>query len=178
MSRFHRTENPHRRPLFPPPLRQRAFEDFFPGVVYGPMGFPGGSVQENGRDKVVNMSRIVLISTLVFTLLAVSGWAASPGWMPLFGPKAVMDSWRRIIANTAEIHFTLTGAQALICGEIGVVTVFESIQNVPGDERTTSGTFATNLFAYEKNQARWMLFHHHASHAAFPHEIEEGTLLV
>ncbi|MCH8078021.1 MAG: nuclear transport factor 2 family protein [SAR324 cluster bacterium] len=101
-----------------------------------------------------------------------------PGWMPLFGPKAVMDSWRRIIANTAEIHFTLTGAQALICGEIGVVTVFESIQNVSGDERTSSGTFATNLFAYEKDQARWMLFHHHASHSASPHEMEEGTLLV
>ncbi|MEE8433781.1 MAG: nuclear transport factor 2 family protein, partial [bacterium] len=29
-----------------------------------------------------------------------------PGWMPLFGPKAVMDSWKRIIENTTEIRFT------------------------------------------------------------------------
>lgn len=101
-----------------------------------------------------------------------------PGWMPLFGPKAVMDSWRRIIENTAEIHFTLTGDKAFICGEIGVVTVFESIQNAIGDERTTSGTFATNLFAFDRDPERWMLFHHHATHSAFPHEIEEGTLLV
>ncbi|MCH8076214.1 MAG: nuclear transport factor 2 family protein [SAR324 cluster bacterium] len=101
-----------------------------------------------------------------------------PGWMPLFGPKAVMDSWKRIIENTTEIRFTLTGEHARISGEIGVVTVFESIQNAIGDERSTSGTFATNLFAFDHGRERWMLFHHHASHSAFPHEIEEGTLLV
>ena len=98
--------------------------------------------------------------------------------MPLFGPKAVMDSWKRIVENTAEIHFTLTGDKAFISGKIGVVTVFESIQNAIGDERSASGTFATNLFAFERGQERWMLFHHHATHSAFPHEIEEGTLLV
>jgi len=101
-----------------------------------------------------------------------------PGWTPLFGPKPVMDSWKRIIENTSESHFTLTGEQAFIHGEIGVVTVFESIQNAIGDERHASGTFATNLFAFEAKLERWMLFHHHASHSAIPHEIEEGTLLV
>ncbi len=34
-----------------------------------------------------------------------------PGWSPLYGEKAVMDSWKRIIENTASMHFDLLNVQ-------------------------------------------------------------------
>ena len=99
-----------------------------------------------------------------------------PGWPPLWGGRAVMDSWRRIIANTQEIRFTLTGVRAHIQGGVGVVTLFEHIWNRAGDQRQGSATAATNLFAWDPGAMRWRLFHHHASHA--PVETEEPEPLL
>lgn len=100
-----------------------------------------------------------------------------PGWAPLRGPKAVIDSWRRILSNTAEIRFSLSGAEAHVSGSVGAVTVYESISSRVGTERHASGAISTNLFHFDSQAERWMLFHHHASHVAVPEE-EGGVLLV
>lgn len=101
-----------------------------------------------------------------------------PGWPPLSGIRPVMESWKTIIENTAEIRFSLSGARARIAGRVGLVTVFESIQNAAGDERQQTGAVSTNLFAFDEEKQQWLLFHHHASHSLIPPDEEEGPLLV
>lgn len=101
-----------------------------------------------------------------------------PGWPPLFGARPVLESWQRIIENTAEIQFFLSGARAEIAGRTGWVTVFESIQNTMGHERHDSGTVSTNIFGFNPETSSWKIFHHHASHSLIPPEEGEGTLLV
>ena len=100
-----------------------------------------------------------------------------PGWPPLWGSRAVQDSWRRIIANTQEIHFTLTGVRAHIRNGVGVVTLFEHIWNRSGDERQGSATAATNLFAWDAAAETWRLFHHHAAHAPVETDAPEPLLV-
>ncbi len=101
-----------------------------------------------------------------------------PGWPPLAGARAVMESWQTIIENTAGIRFSLSGARARIVGQVGIVTVFESIHNAVGDERQQSGAVSTNLFAFDPRQQRWLIFHHHASHTRIPPDEDGETLLV
>ena len=108
-----------------------------------------------------------------------------PGWSPLRGARAVLDSWRRIIENTSSIRFELSQEEAHIFGgdsnPIGSVIVFERIVNEagsqPGNERSDSGAISTNLFAFDREASLWLLFHHHASHVVVPEE-EGGVLLV
>ena len=99
-----------------------------------------------------------------------------PGWPPLIGYPAVLDSWQRIMRNTSLIRFSLTGVRAHLAGELGIVTCTEQIQNESGQERHNSGAVSTNLFSYHRQEARWLLFHHHAAHTEIPAEGDEGVL--
>jgi ketosteroid isomerase-like protein len=97
------------------------------------------------------------------------GWQALRGWMP------VLDSWKRIIANTASISFTLTSVTGHVDGEIGVVTMYENIASRVGHERHTSSTVSTNLFGYDEEHG-WRIFHHHSAHVALPGEADDTLL--
>lgn len=99
-----------------------------------------------------------------------------PGWSPLYGEKPVMDSWKRIMENTAVMHFDLVNVQGRVEGHTGVVTLFEQIQSQVGQERHSSGAVSTNLFAYDAQSGMWRLFHHHASNAVVPDDFELGPL--
>ena len=101
-----------------------------------------------------------------------------PGWAPLRGTRPVLESWERIIANTAEMHFALSGAEAALSGDVGIVTVFEGIYSTVGHERHSSGVISTNLFGWDAETGMWKIFHHHASHAVVPEDTEAGPLLV
>jgi ketosteroid isomerase-like protein len=101
-----------------------------------------------------------------------------PGWMPLYGARPVLESWERIIANTGDIHFALSGARATIAGDVGIVTVFEAIHSTVGRERHSSSAVSTNLFGWDDAAGQWKLFHHHASHSVVPEDPETGPLLV
>jgi ketosteroid isomerase-like protein len=98
-----------------------------------------------------------------------------PGWQALRGWRAVLDSWKRIIANTASIAFTLTGVTGHVDGEIGVVTLYENIASKVGQERHTSTTVSTNLFGFDPDRG-WLLFHHHSAHTALPGDAEDAVL--
>lgn len=113
-----------------------------------------------------------------------------PGWPPLRGVRAVMDSWKRIIENTSSIQFELSQEEAHISGgnaaPIGSVTVLERIVNEAGPqagggehggEGGGGGVISTNLFVFNRKISMWLLFHHHASQVSMPEE-EEGVLLV
>ena len=99
-----------------------------------------------------------------------------PGWPPLQGYRPVLESWQRIIANTTFISFHLAQVQAHVLGHVGVVTANESIASQAGSERYTSGTVATNLFAFDADAGLWKIFHHHASHTGLPAQLNEDVL--
>ena len=101
-----------------------------------------------------------------------------PGWAPLRGRRPVLESWARVIENTETIHFDLSGAEATLSGDVGIVTVFEAISSTVGQERHSSGVVATNLFGWDEKASLWKLFHHHASHCVLPEDSEAGPLLV
>jgi ketosteroid isomerase-like protein len=99
-----------------------------------------------------------------------------PGWQALRGWRPVVESWKRIIANTASINFVLTQITAHVDGFLGVVTQYENISSRIGQERHTSGTVSTNIYAFDPDTGEWHIFHHHAAHAMVPDE-EDGALL-
>ncbi|MBI4081742.1 MAG: nuclear transport factor 2 family protein [Candidatus Lambdaproteobacteria bacterium] len=97
-------------------------------------------------------------------------YCVHPGWNPLRGKGPVLDSLRRIIANTASIAFTLTDLEAHVEGKLGIVTVCEQILSRVGSERHTGAACTTNLFRFDAGTGAWKLFHHHASPATAPLE--------
>jgi ketosteroid isomerase-like protein len=98
-----------------------------------------------------------------------------PGWQALRGWRPVVESWKRIIANTASISFTLTAVSGHVDGAIGIVTLYENISSRVGQERHTATTVTTNVFGFDP-QHGWRLFHHHSAHAALPSEAEDALL--
>ena len=58
-----------------------------------------------------------------------------PGWQALRGRQSILESWEVILANTTRIKFTLTGVEARVEGELGIVTVHENIISEVGKER-------------------------------------------
>ena len=99
-----------------------------------------------------------------------------PGWPPLVGDEPVMDSWRRIIDHTGDIRFRLTAVTAHVAGELGIVTVFESISSEVADEQHTAGAISTNLFAFDGAARAWKIFHHHTSHTVLPSQPAPETV--
>jgi ketosteroid isomerase-like protein len=103
-------------------------------------------------------------------------YCCHPGWSPLRGARPVLESWKRIIENTTAMAFTLDQVEARIDGNIGIVTLYESINSRVGHERHSSTTAVTNLFAFDTGAGAWKIFHHHASHAAISESPEGGML--
>ena len=101
-----------------------------------------------------------------------------PGWAPLRGTRPVLESWQRILENTTEMHFNLLGAEGHVEGDLGIVTVYETIQTRVGFERHSGGTISTNLFGFDAQAGLWKIFHHHAAHTVVPEDLGEGPLLV
>jgi len=99
-----------------------------------------------------------------------------PGWAALRGARPVLDSWRRIIENTAAMHFDLTLVEAHVEGRLGIVTLYEHIFTEVNQERHTSGVVSTNLFAFDPDAGTWKIFHHHAAHAPVPDNGDQGPL--
>ncbi len=99
-----------------------------------------------------------------------------PGWAVLRGEHPVLDSLRRIIENTASMHFDLLQVEARLEGNLGIVTLYEHISSQVGHERHTSGVVSTNIFAFDTATSDWKLFHHQASHTAVPDDPELGPL--
>ena len=95
-------------------------------------------------------------------------YCVHPGWPPLVGADPVLESWQRIIGNTAAIRFNLTAVQAHVRGNLGIVTLFESVRSNVADESHSAGAASTNLFAFDRQRGEWKIFHHHASHTIMP----------
>ena len=75
-----------------------------------------------------------------------------PGWEPVYGREAVLESWRGILEAPQSPEIWVRFPRAMINDTVGTVVCYEEI----------SGNFlvATNLFV--KQLGRWRMFHHHA----------------
>lgn len=81
-----------------------------------------------------------------------------PGWPPLFGREAVLDSWARIMENPASPAVEISGAKAITHGDTGIVFCYEKIED--------TYLIATNTFVREGRH--WKLVHHQAGPVATP----------
>jgi ketosteroid isomerase-like protein len=76
-----------------------------------------------------------------------------PGWLPLAGRDAVMESWRQILGSPEAPSVMCHDDVAYLYGTMAVVVCEEELS---GGNLT-----ATNLFI--KEDGRWRLVHHQAS---------------
>jgi ketosteroid isomerase-like protein len=76
-----------------------------------------------------------------------------PGWEPIYGREAVMESWRAILEGAQSPEIRERMPKALVNDTVATVVCYEEI----------SGNFlmATNIFV--KQSGRWRMFHHHAA---------------
>lgn len=93
-----------------------------------------------------------------------------PGWAPLYGQEAVMQSWSNILMGGHSPKITCHNAIAhFLKFDLCFVTCFESLQG---------GTMAaTNIFLNEENS--WKMIHHHAAPTAqhIPHTSNDNSRL-
>lgn len=112
-----------------------------------------------------NQSQNVLIANAEFYEALVNGdfnsmeslWATSddvavihPGWPPLHGREAVMDSWRRILAGDSTREIFCRNARCYLMNETAFVVCSECF---PEGELV-----ATNIFIREDGM--WRIVHH------------------
>jgi len=97
-----------------------------------------------------------------------------PGWPPLFGWGAVMQSWQQIFANTLEMRFRLTDVQIRIAGDIAWAVLTENIESRSAHGWSTGLIQATNI--YERHDADWLIVHHHGSPVVHPADDAPGQL--
>jgi ketosteroid isomerase-like protein len=76
-----------------------------------------------------------------------------PGWLPLAGRDAVMDSWRKILGNPEAPNVMCHDDVAYLYGAMAVVVCEEELSG--------GHLAATNLFI--KEDGSWRLVHHQAS---------------
>jgi hypothetical protein len=72
-----------------------------------------------------------------------------PGWDPLIGREAVMESWRQIFANSTGGSLRPQEERSVILGEQAYVITYEVIGEQP--------LIATNLFIREEGEWRMAL---------------------
>jgi len=76
-----------------------------------------------------------------------------PGWTPLAGRAAVLESWRSILANPASPAVMCHDDRAFLYGDVATVLCEEELEN--------AHLVATNIFVREGTE--WRLVHHQAS---------------
>lgn len=86
-----------------------------------------------------------------------------PGWDPLYGYDAILDSWNSIFNSRQPFNFRLIGIRTVISGDLAVVTLLENLI-IEQDGRVAEVFLpATNIFRF--HEGRWFLIHHQASAA-------------
>ncbi len=89
-----------------------------------------------------------------------------PGWAPLSGHEAVMESWANILSGPGSPNIACQGAKArFLSDDVCFVTCYELIGQ--------GALVATNIFV--KEAEGWRMVHHQASPAARPPAAEESS---
>lgn len=87
-----------------------------------------------------------------------------PGWMPLIGRDAVIESYRAILTGPNRVRIAHRDDTAIVTGDEGRVVCIEIVENA-------ALLAATNV--YRRVGADWRMVHHQASPIAMPVEERE-----
>jgi ketosteroid isomerase-like protein len=89
-----------------------------------------------------------------------------PGWTPLIGRAAVVDSYRHILTSQNRVRIAHREDTAIVSGDDGRVLCIEIVEG-------TALLAATNV--YRRIGGAWRLVHHQASPIAVPAEDGEPS---
>lgn len=81
-----------------------------------------------------------------------------PGWPPLNGREAVLEGWRRILANPSQPALQMKAPRVTLWGDVALVLCFERVED--------QYLIASNIFVREGKG--WKLSHHQAGPVATP----------
>jgi len=87
-----------------------------------------------------------------------------PGWTPLVGRPAVIESYRSILTSPTRVRIAHRNDAAIVTGGEGRVLCIEIVEN-------TALLAATNV--YRRVDGAWRMVHHQASPIAMPVEESE-----
>jgi len=87
-----------------------------------------------------------------------------PGWQPLFGRAAVMESWAAILGNPQSPKIRARDPKVQLCGETAVVVCYEDL----------SGTFLVASNIYVREGQVWKLLLHQGGATAGAPEPEKS----
>jgi ketosteroid isomerase-like protein len=90
-----------------------------------------------------------------------------PGWMPLVGRDAVIDSYRNILTSPNRVRILHREDTAIVTGDEGRVLCIEIVEE-------TALLAATNC--WRRVGGAWRMTHHQASPIAMPPEESEPPL--
>ena len=87
-----------------------------------------------------------------------------PGWPPVLGREAVLESWESILRNPGSPKIVCRAPQAYLRGEMGFVICYEEIE--------AQFLIATNVFVREGGL--WRIVHHQAGPTSGAPPAEDG----
>jgi ketosteroid isomerase-like protein len=96
-----------------------------------------------------------------------------PGWRVLRGWGPVMESWRRIFANTPSMRFTLADMKVEVRGDIAWVTLYENLNSSIQGQEYSAAILTTNIF--QKTPEGWRMILHHGSSVSQPPEQDDSS---
>lgn len=83
-----------------------------------------------------------------------------PGWPPLQGREAVLQSWHAILTGPSAPNITPEHPKASLHGDCGIVVCYEQVDG--------EYLIATNIFV--RAEASWLLVHHQSGPTEPPSE--------
>ena len=84
-----------------------------------------------------------------------------PGWPPLKGFEAIINSWAGIFENSGNMEVQVSGLQVLSSGDLASVSCTEKLYTIAESGVLASQVFSTNLFC--RKGELWKMVMHHAS---------------
>jgi ketosteroid isomerase-like protein len=96
-----------------------------------------------------------------------------PGWRVLRGWGPVMESWRRIFANTPSMQFTLADVKVEVRGDIAWVTLYENLNSSIQGQDYSAAILTTNIF--QKTSEGWRMILHHGSSVSQPEDQDDSS---
>jgi uncharacterized protein (TIGR02246 family) len=84
-----------------------------------------------------------------------------PGWSPLKGFEAILNSWAGIFKNSGNMEIQISDVQVMASEDLAWVSCTEKLYTIAEGGVLASQVFATNLFHLEDDT--WKMIMHHAS---------------
>ncbi|MBT5028396.1 MAG: nuclear transport factor 2 family protein [Nitrospinaceae bacterium] len=95
-----------------------------------------------------------------------------PGWPPLIGFDAILNSWAGIFENSGNMDIRISDVRVVASADLAWVSCTEKLFTIAESGVLVSQVCATNLFGVEGDV--WKMIMHHAS--PFPANEETGDV--